>query len=102
MAGYSGTPLTKKLGIKEGFRVGLVNPPKGFRRELVDLPGKVKIATERLAKPLDLVLLFVESEQALRREFPRLMQKLAMDGMLWVAWPKKSSGLPTDLAFDNV
>ena len=102
MAGYSGTPLTRKLGIKEGFRVGLVNAPKGFRRELVELPAKVKIATERLAKPLDLILLFVESEQALRTEFPKLMRKLAMNGMLWVAWPKKSSGVPTDLIFDNV
>jgi hypothetical protein len=102
MAGYSGTPLTKKLGIKEGFRVGLVNAPKGFRRQLVDLPGKVRIATERLAKPLDLILLFVDSEQEFQKQFPKLMQKLAMDGMLWVAWPKKSSGVPTDLAFDNV
>lgn len=101
-AGYSGTPLVKKLGIKEGFRIGLVDAPKGFRRELVDLPGAVTIFTERPAKPLDLILLFVKSEATLRKQLPKLMRKLTMNGMLWVAWPKKSSGVSTDLAFDNV
>jgi hypothetical protein len=102
MAGYSGTPLTKKLGIKEGFRVGLVNSPKGFQKELEGLPEDVSISTERLAKSLDLIMFFVDSEKALKKEFPRLAQKLVSDGMIWVAWPKKSSAVETDLSFDNV
>ncbi len=102
MAGYSGTPLTKKLGIKEGFRVGLVNSPQGFEKELLDLPHNVTISTKNLTKPLNIILLFVASEKVLIRDFPRLAQKLVSNGMIWVAWPKKSSGVETDLAFDNV
>ena len=102
MAGYSGTPLAKKLGIKEGFLVGLVNSPKGFQRELGSLPATVTLATENLPKQLDLILLFVDSEIKLMKEFPRMMRKLPPNGMLWVAWPKKSSGIVTDLSFNNV
>jgi hypothetical protein len=102
MAGYSGTPLAKKLGIKEGFRLGLVNSPKGFRKVLGDLPDGVTISTERLSKPLDLIILFANSERVLKKEFPSNMAKLEKNGMLWVAWPKKSSGLSTDLSFANV
>ena len=102
MAGYSGTPLTKKLGIKEGFHVGLVNSPKGFRKELTDLPAGVKFSTEDIPKQVDLILLFLDSERTLIREFPKMMKKIPANGTLWVAWPKKSSGLTTDLSFDNV
>ena len=102
MAGYSGTPLTKKLGIKEGFRVGLANSPKGFRSELVDVPENVKFSTERFPKQLDLILLFIDSSRMLEKDFPRMMRKLPANGSLWVAWPKKSSGIPTDLSFDSV
>lgn len=102
MAGYSGTPLTKKLGIKEGFHVGLTNSPKGFRTELTDLPADVKFSTDKLPNQLDLILLFVDSERMMKRELPKLMRKIPTNGILWVAWPKKSSGVDTDLSFDNV
>lgn len=102
MAGYSGTPLPRKLGIKENFRVGLVGPPTGFRKELGSLPDEVEIITARLTKPLDIIMLFVDSEKVLKRELPKLAQKLVANGMLWVAWPKKSSGVQTDLSFANV
>ena len=102
MAGYSGTPLTKKLGFKEGFRVGFVNPPKGFQRELGPLPTDVKITVGLLTKPLDLILLFADSQQTLKKEFPRLAQKLAENGMLWIAWPKKASGVATELSDNSV
>lgn len=102
MAGYSGTPLVKKLGFKEGFRAALVNPPQGFQSELVPLPNDVKIITGPLPKRLDLILLFVESQQALKKEFPRLARKLADNGMLWIAWPKKASGIATDLSDNSV
>ncbi|HSB11944.1 MAG TPA: DUF3052 domain-containing protein [Blastocatellia bacterium] len=97
MAGYSGTPLVKKLGIKEGFRVSLVGAPAGFRRELVDLPKRVSFITS-LEDGLDLVLFFAKSRAELVGNFSRLASKLAPAGMLWIAWPKKSSGIPTDLA----
>ncbi|HKO98434.1 MAG TPA: hypothetical protein VJU86_15665 [Pyrinomonadaceae bacterium] len=102
MAGYSGTPLAKKLGIKEGFHVGLANAPKDFHKELTDLPVNVRFSTKNLPKQLDLILLFLDSERMLTKEFPRMMRKITSNGSLWVAWPKKSSGVETDLSFNNV
>ena len=101
MAGYSGTPLPKKLGLKEGSRLALVNAPQGFELALGELPHNAEIVT-RLAKPLDIVLLFVLNERALLRDFDKLAKKLASNGMIWVAWPKKSSGVATDLSFERV
>jgi len=101
MAGYSSTPLPKKLGIKEGSRIALINAPKDFARELGELPPNAQIVT-RITNPLDIVLLFVLSERALLRDFQKLAEKLASNGMIWVAWPKKSSGVATDLSFDRV
>jgi len=102
MAGYSNTPLIKKLGIKEGFRVGFVNSPTGFRKDLGSLPVDVKVSVTNLTKPLDLIILFVTNESALRATFPLLAEKLTANGMLWIAWPKKSAKVSTDLSFDNV
>jgi len=102
MAGYSATPLARKLGIKEGFRLGFVNSPKGFKKELGDLPPKVKISSGHLPAPLDLIIFFTDTERTLKIEFPILAEKLRADGMLWIAWPKKSSGVSTDLSFGNV
>ncbi len=101
MAGYSSTPLPKKLGIKEGSRIALVNAPKDFQHELGELPHSAEIVT-RGKKPLDIVLLFVLTESALLRDFTKLATKLVSNGMIWVAWPKKSSGVTTDLNFDRV
>jgi hypothetical protein len=101
MAGYSSTPLPKKLGIKEGARIAFVNAPKGFQDYLGTLPEHVQIVT-RLTKPLDLALLFVTAERALARDFAKLSEKLASNGMIWIAWPKKSSGVATDLTFERV
>jgi hypothetical protein len=101
MAGYSGTPLPKKLGIKEGSRIALISAPKDFARSLGKLPQNARIVT-RVTKPLDIVLLFVLNERALLRDFEKLAKKLARNGMIWVAWPKKSSGVATDLSFERV
>jgi hypothetical protein len=101
MAGYSGTPLIKKLGIKDGFRVALVNSPKGFLKELGSLPDRAKFAPCATAS-LDMILLFVNSEAELLRKFVLLAANLVANGMLWVVWPKKSSGVATDLSFTNV
>ena len=102
MAGYSGTPLAKKLGIKEGFHVGLANAPKGFRKELFDCPSNVKFSTDNIPERADLILLFVDSERDLKKQFPKMMKKIPSNGTLWIAWPKKSSGIETDLSFGNV
>lgn len=102
MAGYSGTPLIKKLGIKENFRVGFVDPPKGLQEELGILPSGINISIDRLPKPLDLIILFTNSERTLKLQFPKLAQKLSVNGMLWVAWPKKASGVATDLSENEV
>ena len=102
MAGYSETPLSKKLGIKEGFRVGFVNSPKGFKKELGSLPEKVKISVGDLLKPLDLIIFFTDSQRTLKIEFPILAEKLSVNGMLWIAWPKKISSVSSDLSFDIV
>ena len=101
MAGYSDTPLAKKLGIKESSRIGLVNAPKGFQKQLGVLPANAQIVA-RLLKPLDIILLFTDGEKILVRDFPSLAKKLSTNGMIWIAWPKKSSGVPSDLSFDRV
>ena len=100
-AGYSGTPLPKKLGIKENYRIGLVNAPKSFVPQLGKLPSKTQIVSS-LQAPLDLIVCFVDREAKLAQRFPVLAEKLSVNGMIWVAWPKKSSGVKTDLTFDNV
>ena len=101
MGGYSGTPLPGKLGIKEQSRIAFVNAPKDFAHYLGALPSSAQVVT-RLTKPLDIILLFVTEERVLAREFAKLATKLATNGMIWIAWPKKSSGVATDLSFDRV
>jgi hypothetical protein len=100
MAGYSGTPLVKKLGIKPGFNIAFVNAPSGFVKEL-DLPSGV-IINSRSRQPVDFALLFVKSEKELKTEFSECAKKLNASGMLWVSWPKKSSGVTTDLSEGTV
>ena len=103
MAGYSKTPLVKKLGIKAGQSVAVANAPKNFlAKELQPLPENVTLASATAVKQLDFIMLFVDSTKALNKELPRLKRKLTRDGMFWVSWPKKSSGLATDLSFDVV
>lgn len=99
MAGYSGTPLVQKLGIKPDMRVVLVGAPPGFRRELVDLPAGVSIGSRAAGAP-DLVIWFVTSERDLKRRIARMSE--LMGSGLWIAWPKKASGALTDLSGDVV
>jgi len=103
MAGYSQTPLVKKLGIKAGQSVLVANAPKNFlAQELQPLPENVRLTAIPAGKQLDFIMLFVDNAKALQKELPKLKQKLASHGILWVSWPKKSSGVETDLAFDIV
>src|SRR5207248_3849770 len=92
---YSGTPLVKKLGIKEGFNIVFANAPKGFDREL-DLPAGVTV-NAKSRRPLDFVHLFVKTSREMESTFSRYAAKLSPSGMLWISWPKKASGVATDL-----
>jgi Protein of unknown function (DUF3052) len=96
MPGYSGTPLAKKLGIKDDYVVSLIDAPEEVRREL-----KIPLSHCRIARdgesPVDFVMLFTKSKATLKKEFQRRSSLLAPAGMLWVSWPKKSSGVTTDL-----
>jgi hypothetical protein len=96
MAGYSGTPLPKKLGIKEGARVALIEAPEGFSRLLAPLPAAVSFVTSPRAT-FDVAVAFFTRMGELSRRFPTLVKRLEPAGGLWVAWPKKSSGVQTDL-----
>lgn len=96
-AGYSGTPLPRKLGFKAGFRCAFVGAPPDFAATLGELPEDVTVLT-RPGKDLDLVVLFVTKRRDLERRFSTLAEKLTAAGMIWVAWPKKASGVPTDVS----
>jgi hypothetical protein len=96
MPGYSGTPLPKKLGIKSGARVCLVGCPPELRSELnAELSGCEKVENGKV--PLDFAMVFTKSKTELTREFKSISKRLAPAGMLWVSWPKKSSGVAADL-----
>jgi hypothetical protein len=92
--GYSGTPLINKLGIKPEARIQFVSAPKNFRDLLGPLP---KQATVKRDGALDFAILFTRDKSALAAAFPGLRDRLESNGMLWVAWPKKTSGVETDL-----
>jgi hypothetical protein len=95
---YSSTPLPKKLGIRDGSRVFLVNAPDGFDRLLTPMPESSKVLT-KIAKPLDVGVLFAVEQAELIRWFDRMVAALDTNGRLWVAWPKKASKVPTDIDF---
>lgn len=94
-AGYSGTPLPKKLGIKDGSRVALIAAPDGFMSTLGDLPPRVKVGSKGEA---DVIVLFATKFSRFMKEFEKAMKLMPPDGgMLWVAWPKKAAKMDTDL-----
>src|SRR5437879_4643221 len=100
MAGYSGTPLVEKVGIKTGHRLALVDAPTGFKKELVDLPADIEFVSadgKAGAASLDVILFFMKSRASLEKQLPKLKTRMAQAGMIWTAWPKKVSGIETDL-----
>jgi hypothetical protein len=100
VVGYSGTPLAKKLGIVSGARLAVVAAPNGFAEGL-SLPPGVEVRRQARGR-LDVVLFFVTRRAELTRRFPVLKRGLEPDGGLWIAWPKKTSGVATDLSFAPV
>jgi len=95
MAGYSGTPLIKKLGIKPGHRLW-VQAPEDYWKWISPLPEGVTVL-ERAGASIDFVHLFVTGRKAFEKEVLRLKAKLKPDGMIWISWPKKASKVETDL-----
>jgi hypothetical protein len=103
MAGYSGTPLPKKLGIASGTRLGSWGAPAGFPSALGELPTGVTTSDiSRGRRPLDVLLCFVRSRADLVRMLPVAKARLDPSGGLWICWPKKSSGVVTDVTEDHV
>ncbi|MEY2434927.1 MAG: hypothetical protein QOC92_4652 [Acidimicrobiaceae bacterium] len=98
-AGYSGTPLAKKLGIKEGHAVALLGAPAGF--EVEGMPDAVSVRTA--ARGTNDVIVSFHTERAdLEQRVPKLLDILDVDGGLWIAWPKRASKVPTDITEDTV
>ena len=100
-AGYGGTPLPKKLGLKEGATLVLVNAPAGIEELLTPLPAASTLSA-KLAASNKLVLLFCKDTAALEKALPPVSKKLHADGSLWISWPKKTSALFVDLTEDGI
>lgn len=100
-AGYSGTPLLSKLGVREGSRLALIKAPGGFSKWLPALPNGASV-TERGAGEADVIVLFVLSQRDLKSLVVAMRRMPPCSGMLWVAWPKKASKIVTDLSEDVI
>ena len=103
MPGYSGTPLAKKLGIKDDFRAALLHVPNDVKTELRDALEKCRIQSfsRQISRDLDFIFLFAKSRAGLELELVPAAKALAPAGLLWISWPKKASGVATDLT-ENV
>ena len=100
-SGYSGTPLRQKLGIVEGMRVAFVNAPLEFASHVQPLPAGVEVMVS-VDEPVDLVVFFTLARSELQHHLRELRDAVAPAGAVWVAWPKKSSGVPSSLTEDVV
>jgi hypothetical protein len=101
MAGYSKTPLAQKLGIKAGAKVVALGAPAGYRKWLAPLPEGVSFSDKPEAGS-SFIHLFVSERRTLEKELKRLRKTLADTGTLWISWPKKSSGVATDITEDVI
>jgi len=102
MAGYSARRLVAKLGIKPGTRIAIVNGPRGYRVTLGKLPPGVTVVATAARGSLPFIQFFTTSRRALEARFDALVRALASDGALWVSWPKRASGVATDVTEDVV
>jgi len=100
-AGYSGTPLAKKLGVKENHLIKLINIPDYYFNLFTDFPKEVNIATKEKSN-IDFIHYFSTTKAVLTKDIPALKKQLAQDGMIWVSWHKKSANIPTDITEDIV
>jgi hypothetical protein len=100
-AGYSGTPLVKKLGIKEESEIIIINPPQNYNRYIGELPAGVTIRKKLYGK-VDFINMFTKNKIEFEKKFPSMKKTLKPDGQLWISWPKKSSRVPTDITEDTI
>lgn len=98
-AGYSGTPLAKKLGIKSGFEIKLVNAPDYYFSLFTDLPADLKMESD---KDLDFVHFFTKSEEEYTNTLPLLKAQIKPNGIVWISWPKKASKVATDITEEKI
>ena len=101
MAGYSKTPLAQKLGIKPDSEVAALSAPAGYRKLLAPLPAKVSFSDKAKAGAR-FVHLFVTERRVLEKELKRLRRMIDDAGVVWISWPKKSSGVATDITEDVI
>ena len=101
MAGYSETPLAKKLGIKPGFKIFLENAPRDYLKLVNPLPEHVQVSS-RLSGELDFVHVFSTSKTHLRQALRKYLPKLKQGGAIWVSWPKKTANVPTEVGEDAI
>jgi len=101
-AGYSGTPLPRKLGIKAGARLALIGAPEGFDSTLGSLPDDVSVSRRLGRRSRDVIVAFFSQRALLERRLPALRDALDPAGGLWIAWPKRASGVETDVTEDVV
>jgi hypothetical protein len=101
IVGYSGTPLAKKLGVKESSRVLLVGAPPSFVQVLEPLPNAVQF-DDKLSQATDIVHVFATRNEALKNELTRLRKRLRSNAMVWVSWPKKAAKVPTDISENTI
>lgn len=104
MAGYSGTPLPKKLGLKPQFRIAFFQLPADVKTTLKETLSECLLVKEGKdgSDQLDFAMIFSKSQADMKKQFPRFARRLAPAGMLWVSWPKKTSGVVTDLNENDV
>ena len=101
MAGYSGTPLAKKLGIVAGSRIFLSDTPKNYMELVAPLPEGVRVV-RKIDRETDIVHIFSTERARLKTALQISLRNLRQDGSIWVSWPKKSSKLPTDITEDTI
>ena len=101
MAGYSGKPLVQKLGIKAGMRILFINAPENYLQLLGELPGETKKADDKNSA-VDFIHIFVKKISDLEKFLPPLVKRVEQNGMIWISWYKKSSGIPTDITEDSI
>ncbi len=101
MAGYSGTPLAKKLGIQAGCKIFLAGAPDHYPKLVAPLPEGVRFVA-RMGGATDIVHLFATRKARLAKSLRTVLARLKPDGAIWVSWPKKSSGVPADITEDTI
>jgi hypothetical protein len=101
MAGYSGTPLAKKLGIKDGSRIFLLNAPGNYLQLVSPLPEGVQVAPQ-ITSHTDVIHIFSTKKEELSQALHTCLEKMRSNGVIWASWPKKSSKVPTDISEDTI